>query len=86
MTPGVSLIRRGSLRSFENEREKKRERESKRERKRKRKKEREAEREEKRKREGEEEHQKITLVYICRINMRLYIIKSLNDIYMSNNF
>jgi len=32
------------------------------------------------------QHQKITLVYICRIRMRLYVIKSLNDIYMSNNF
>jgi len=32
------------------------------------------------------EHQEITLVYICRIRMRLYVIKSLNDIYMSNNF
>ena len=31
-------------------------------------------------------HQEITLVYICRIRMRLYVIKSLNDIYMSNNF
>jgi len=30
-------------------------------------------------------HQEITLVYICRIRMRLYVIKSLNDIYMSNN-
>jgi len=28
-------------------------------------------------------HQEITLVYICRIRMRLYVIKSLNDIYMS---
>jgi len=32
------------------------------------------------------QHQEITLVYICRIRMRLYVIKSLNDIYMSNNF
>ena len=32
------------------------------------------------------DHQEITLVYICRIRMRLYVIKSLNDIYMSNNF
>jgi len=31
-------------------------------------------------------HEEITLVYICRIRMRLYVIKSLNDIYMSNNF
>ena len=31
-------------------------------------------------------HQEITLVYICRIRMRIYVIKSLNDIYMSNNF
>ena len=31
-------------------------------------------------------HQEITLVYICQIRMRLYVIKSLNDIYMSNNF
>jgi len=31
-------------------------------------------------------HQEITLVYICRIRIRLYVIKSLNDIYMSNNF
>ena len=31
-------------------------------------------------------HQEITLVYICRIRMRLYVIKSLNDINMSNNF
>ena len=31
-------------------------------------------------------HQEITLVYICRIRMRLYVIKSLNDMYMSNNF
>ena len=31
-------------------------------------------------------HQKITLVYICRIRMRIYVIKSLKDIYMSNNF
>ena len=31
-------------------------------------------------------HQEITLVYICRIRMRLYVNKSLNDIYMSNNF
>jgi len=35
---------------------------------------------------GNEGHQEITLVYICRIRMRLYVIKSLNDIYMSNNF
>ena len=32
------------------------------------------------------QHQEITLVYICRIRMRLYVNKSLNDIYMSNNF
>ena len=32
------------------------------------------------------QHQEITLVYTCRIRMRLYVIKSLNDIYMSNNF
>ena len=31
-------------------------------------------------------HQEITLVYICRIRMHLYVIMSLNDIYMSNNF
>jgi len=31
-------------------------------------------------------HQEITLVYICRIRMRIYVIKSLKDIYMSNNF
>ena len=31
-------------------------------------------------------HQEITLVYICRIRMRLYVIKTLNDIHMSNNF
>jgi len=31
-------------------------------------------------------HQEITLVHICRIRMCLYVIKSLNDIYMSNNF
>jgi len=31
-------------------------------------------------------HQEITLVYICQIRMRLYVIKSLNDMYMSNNF
>ena len=31
-------------------------------------------------------HQEITIVYICRIRMRIYVIKSLNDIYMSNNF
>ena len=31
-------------------------------------------------------HQEITLVYTCRIRMRIYVIKSLNDIYMSNNF
>jgi len=31
-------------------------------------------------------HQAITLVYICRIRILLYVIKSLNDIYMSNNF
>jgi len=29
--------------------------------------------------------EEITLVYICRIRMRLYVIKSLNDIYMSYN-
>jgi len=34
---------------------------------------------------GQRDHQEITLVYICRIRMRLYVIKSLNDIYMSNN-
>ena len=31
-------------------------------------------------------HQEITLVFICRIRMRLYVIKTLNDIHMSNNF
>jgi len=31
-------------------------------------------------------HQEITLVYICRIRMRLYVIKTLNDVYMSHNF
>jgi len=31
-------------------------------------------------------HQEITLVHICRIRMRLYVVKSLNDMYMSNNF
>ena len=31
-------------------------------------------------------HQEITLVYICRVRIRLYVIKSLNEIYMSNNF
>jgi len=30
--------------------------------------------------------QQITLVCICRIRMRLYVIMTLNDIYMSNNF
>ena len=29
--------------------------------------------------------EEITLVYICRIRMCLYVIKSLNDIYMSYN-
>jgi len=31
-------------------------------------------------------HQEVTLVYICRIRMRLYVIKSLNDIFMSKIF
>jgi len=30
-------------------------------------------------------HQETMLVYICRIRMRLCVIKSLNDMYMSNN-
>ena len=31
-------------------------------------------------------HQEITLVCVCRIRIRLYVIMTLNDIYMSNNF
>jgi len=31
-------------------------------------------------------HQEITTVYICRIRLSSYVIKPLNDIYMSHKF